>query len=284
MKKTCLLALLCLPFVQLKAQDGVVFKVKYLPNHDYQIGIKVGVKINATVSGSQQVTDFLSAQGITQPVNVVVNVGMSGDSKTGSKASDGSFPLNMNYKIGSFDLTVNGKPAPIPTPVEGKSFSLVGRVISDTQIHLDSAMGKKLDDSTQKKTQQMMTMLQKQIKFPEKALKPGDSFTENIPMGNIPMKGGSDVKAEGGVTYKLISISDGKAYFDMTPHFSMSFVIKTLSVNLTGEGAGKMVYSIKDNFPVSKEGTFSMKVKVTSDKVNVDATAEVTTSYTAAVN
>jgi len=284
MKKTYLLALLCLPFVQLKAQDGVVFKVKYLPNHDYQVGVKVGIKLNATVTGSQQVTDFLSAQGITQPVNVEVNVGMNGDSKTGSTGADGSFPLNMNYKITDFGLNVNGKPAPLPTTVAGKSFSLVGRITSDTQIHLDSAMGKKLDDSTEKKMQQMMTMLQKQIKFPEKALKPGDTFTENTPIGNIPVKGGSDVKAEAGVTYKLVSISDGKAYFDMIPHFSMSFTIKTLSVSITGEGSGKMVYSIKDNFPLSKDATFNMKIKVTSDKINVDATAVITSSYTATVN
>jgi hypothetical protein len=145
-------------------------------------------------------------------------------------------------------------------------------------------MGKKLDDSTEKKMQQMMTMLQKQIKFPEKALKPGDTFTENAPIGAIPIKGGSDVKAEAGVTYKLVSISDGKAYFDMIPHFSMSFGMKTLSVNITGEGSGKMVYSIKDNFPLSKDATINMKIKVTSDKLNVDATAVITSNYTATIN
>jgi hypothetical protein len=284
MKKIYLLALLCLPFIQLKAQDGVVFKIKYLPNHDYHVGVKVGVTINATVSGSQQVTDFLSAQGITQPVNVAVNIGMNGDSKTGSAGSDQSFPLKMNYTISDFGASINGKPAPIPTTIAGKSFSLAGRITSDTQIHLDSAMGKKLDDSTEKKMQQMMTMLQKQIKFPERPLKPGDTFTESAPIGNIPIKGGSDVKAEAGVTYKLVSISDGKAYFDMIPHFSMAFGIKTLSVNISGEGSGKMVYSIKDNFPLSKDATFNMKIKVTSDKVNVDATAVITSSYTATVN
>ena len=99
MKKIYLLALLCLPFVQLKAQDGVVFKVKYLPNHNYQIGVKVGVKITANVTGDQKVTDFLNAQSITQPINVAVDMAMDGNSKTGPQGADQSFPLNMLYKI-----------------------------------------------------------------------------------------------------------------------------------------------------------------------------------------
>jgi hypothetical protein len=70
----------------------------------------------------------------------------------------------------------------------------------------------------------------------------------------------------------------------MTPHFTMSMVIKGLSINMTGEGSGKMVYSIKDNFPVSKDASFNMKIKVTSDKLNVDATAAVTSNYVATVN
>ena len=284
MKRICLLALMCLLFVQLKAQDGVVFKVKYLPNHNYQVGVKVGVKIIANVTGDQKVADFLSAQNITQPVNVAVDIAFDGNSKTGPQGADQSFPLDMLYKISDFSASINGKPAPIPVAVTGKSFNLSAHITSDTQIHIDSAMGKKLDDSTEKKMQQMMTMIQKQIKFPEKALKPGDTFTESMPIGNIPIKGGSDVKADAGVTYKLISISDGKAYFDMIPHFSMSFGMKTLSVNITGDGSGKMVYSIKDNFPLSKDATFNMKIKVTSDKVNVDATAVITSDYTATIN
>ena len=257
MKKICVLALLCLPFVQLKAQDGVAFKVKYLPNHNYQVGVKVGLKITANVTGDQKVADFLSAQNITQPINVAVDVAMDGNSKTGLQGADQSFPLDMVYKISDFSASINGKPAPIPVAVAGKSFNMTAHITPDAQIHIDSAMGKKLDDSTEKKMQQMMAMVQKQVKFPERALKPGDTFTENSPLGNLPIKGGSDVKAQATVTYKLTSISDGKAYFDVIPNFSLSFRYENLSVNVTGDGSGKMVYSIKDNFPLSKDAARS---------------------------
>jgi len=115
-------------------------------------------------------------------------------------------------------------------------------------------------------------------------MKPGDSFTQTMPF-NMPMKGASgDIKVNASVTYKLTRISDGKAYFDMTPSFSMNFAIQKISVDMSGSGTGKMVYSIKDNFPVSKDGSFNLKLKVTSEKVNVDGTAVITSGSTTVVN
>ena len=84
----------------------------------------------------------------------------------------------------------------------------------------------------------MMSLLQKQIKFPDKPLKPGDSFTQAMPM-NIPISKDNNLKMDGGVIYKLVSISDGKAYFDIVPNLSMMFTIKNTVVNLTGTGTGK---------------------------------------------
>ena len=57
MKKIYLYALLCLSFTQLKAQDGVVFKIKYLPNHNYQSAINLGVKLNLTITGDPQIIE-----------------------------------------------------------------------------------------------------------------------------------------------------------------------------------------------------------------------------------
>jgi hypothetical protein len=148
---------------------------------------------------------------------------------------------------------------------------------------MDSAEGKKIADSTEKKMQQMMDLFQKQVQFPDKALKPGDTFTQGSPM-DIPITQGQSIHIDANMTFKLVSISNGKAYFDLVPNFSMNFQIKTIAINISGTGTGKMVYDIKNNFPLSKEGTLNMKIKETSDKLNVDATAVVTTKYTSTIN
>jgi len=283
MKRILIVALLCLPAL-LKAQQGVVFKIKYMPNHTYKMAVLFNMKMNVTVTGDSTILQKLKAEGISQPVNAILGLGADGTIKTGVMGANNTFPLTMDFKIDSLTASANGKQAPIPPMVTEKKMHIVAHVGQDNVMTVDSANGKKVSDSTQKSMQQMMQMLQRQIKFPEKPMKPGDSFTQTMPF-NMPMKGGTgDIKVEASVTYKLNSISNGKAYFDMTPSFNMNFDIKKVSVNMSGTGTGKMVYSIKDNFPVSKDGSFNLKLKVTSEKVNVDGTAVITSTTTTVVN
>jgi hypothetical protein len=283
MKKLLIYALLCLAYSQIKAQNGIVFKIKYLPGHNYQMAVNMDMKIDANLSGDTALINKLSSQGITQPVNAHIALGINGNMKTGALGSDKTFPLNMDYKISNITVNANGKELPIPPKVTEKDIKIMGHVNQDGQLKIDSAEGKKMSDSTEKKMQQMMDLVQKQIKFPDRPLKPGDSFTQGSPM-NIPMGSDNNIKMEGGITYKLVSISAGKAYFDMIPNFSMDFKVKTVSINVTGTGTGKMVYSIKDNFQLSKEGAFNMKIKVTSNKLNVDGSAVITSNYSCAIN
>ena len=53
---------------------------------------------------------------------------------------------------------------------------------------------------------------------------------------------------------------------------------------MSGTGTGKMVYSMKDSFPLSKTANINMKIKVTTPKVNVDGTAVVVSKYDCTIN
>jgi hypothetical protein len=284
MKKFFLTAFICLGFTQLWAQRGVVFKIKYLPNRAYQSNISVDMKANATVTGDQQIIDKLKEQGITQPVNANLSMALAGIMKTGALGANQSMPVNMDYKINNISVSANGNQVPIPPKATEKDIKMAGHISQDWKITLDSADGKAVADTAKQKMQQMMNILQKQIQFPDKPLKPGDTFTQGTPM-NIPIgKDSSSLKINAGVTYKLLRIADGKAYFDLIPNFSLNVQVKNFSVDLSGTGTGKMVYSIKDSFPLSKEGTINMKIKVISPKINVDGTAVVTSKYDCVIN
>jgi len=283
MKKIFLMALMCLGFTQLWGQQGVVFKIKYLPNHNYQTNVSVDMKANVTATGDPQILDKLKEQGITQPVNANLSIALGGVMKTGALAADKSVPVNMDYKINNISVSANGNQVPIPPKATEKDIKLSGHISQDWKIKIDSADGKAVADSAQKKMEQMMAMVQKNVEFPDKPLKPGDTFTQNVPM-NIPVKEGNNIKIDAGVTYKLVKIADSKAYFDLTPTFNMNLVIGKVSVVMTGSGTGSMVYSIKDSFPTSKEGNINVKLKVTSPKINVDGTAVVTSKYDCVIN
>jgi hypothetical protein len=284
MKRVYLSILLVLSLTQLKAQKGVVFKIKYLPNRNYQSTISADVKFNVAVAGDQQIIDKLKSQGITQPVNADLSIALGGVMKTGALGADKSIPVNMDYKLSDISVTANGKQMPIPPKATEKDIKMVGHISQDWKLEIDSADGKAVADTAKQKMQQMMSMIQKQIQFPDKPLKPGDTFTQGSPM-TIPLdKKGNDVKVNAGITYKLVRVLNGKAYFDMIPNFSLSFQIKDIAVDMSGTGTGKMVYSIKDNFPLSKEGNINMKIKVTSPKINVDGTAALTSKYDVTIN
>jgi hypothetical protein len=283
MKKLCLLTLMCLSLTQLKAQKATTFKIKYLPNRNYQTSVNVDMKINANLTGDQQLMDKLSSLGITSPALANLLLGLTGVTKTGSAGADKTFPLTMDYKINNISVSANGKDLPIPPKATEQDLKMVGHISSDWKLVIDSAEGKKVDDTTEKKMQQMMDLFQKQIQFPDKPLKPGDTFTQGSPM-SIPISQGKNVQIDAAITYKLISISDGKAYFDIVPDFSLNFSMKDVSVNMSGTGTGKMVYSMKDSFPLSKTANINMKIKVTTPKVNVDGTAVVVSKYDCTIN
>ena len=286
MKKVFLIALLTLGFTQLRAQEGVVFKIKYLPGKTYKSDVNLVVKIDADVTGDPGLMDKLKSAGITSPVKIDVEMSASGLTQSGSVKADGSFPLDLSYKINKFIVSANGHQAPIPPTISEKGMKIAAHVDKDGIMEVDSASGRKADDSTKVKMKQMMGFFQRQIKFPDNALKPGDSFTQSSPL-NIPLgkKVGGEIKINYAVTYKLISIADGKAYFDVIPNFSMDFGIgNTITANITGSGTGKLIYSIKDSFPLSNTGDFIMTFKVTSPQTKVDAKGSITSNSTAAIN
>jgi hypothetical protein len=275
------IALLVLSFSQLRAQEGIIFKIKYLPGHTYQTTTNLKMKVLVNLNGNKEVLDKLKSQGIKQPVNADVLIGFKGNINSGALSADNSFPVNIEYKIDTISVNANGRDLPIPQK-ENKDVKLYGHVTPDGQLKIDSANGKRANDSTEKKMQQMMNLIQKEIQFPNHPLKPGDTFTQGMPI-NIPVKG-NDINVDAKVIYKLVSVSDGKAYFDMVQNLNVNFQMKKGTVNVTGNGTGKMVYSIKDNFPISTNGNFNMQIKANMDKLNVDGTATISTDHTAVIN
>jgi hypothetical protein len=162
---------------------------------------------------------------------------------------------------------------------------MVARVSSDGILSIDSVGGKKADDSTRNRMKQMMSLFQKQVQFPNKALKPGDTFTQTVPF-ELPVgkKGEGNARVNYSTTYKVTNISGGKAYFDVTPTFSLDLSGQKARASISGTGTGKMVYSIKDSFPISHDGDFNMTIKVDADKVKVDGTAVITGTTSTTIN
>jgi hypothetical protein len=272
MKKIFYLLVLLTAF-EAKAQEGTVFKMKFTPGRKYSstLSMKMDLKVNMT--GNDQMIEKLKSQGITLPVALTVGVNVNGDTKAGALSADNSFPLTMNYSISDLTVNIGGNSI---DPLKGKSIDM--RIYAhdgaDGKMKEDSAFVNDKKDTSQSKMSSMLNGMQNQIKFPDHPLKVGDTFTQDAPL-NMPGSGANASKTLVKSTYKLTGIADGKAYFDVTQTMDIEANVKTVNVSMTGQGGGKMVYSIADNFPVSFTDKLTMKLNVKFGTTLIDGSADI---------
>jgi len=276
MKKLLYIALLFLTFT-VRAQKGIVLKMKYTSNHTYAGVINLGVKGKVNLSGNDTVVSKLKAQGLTLPISIDMLMKMDGNTKTGEPSAAGTFPLTMLYKIDSLSMDINGNKVPIPTDKLGGGSAIYGHVGADGKLKADSISGSKMTDTSEAHITQMMNTIQKNINFPDHPMKPGDSFTQDMPL-NIPIAGNS-VAANSKATYKLLSIADGNANFDVSQSMDMTVTVKGVAVHLTGSGTGKMIYNIKYSFPTEFTTLLNMAVTGSIKTLQINATATMDMDY-----
>jgi len=277
MKKLFIYTLLILTASQLKAQESVTFKMIYLPNHTYNATIDMNVGGKVTISGDEKITEKLTEQGITQPINLNLLLNMKGLTKTGAADASGNFPLTLSFNIGKIDLSVSGKQIPIP-PQANVATTIYGHVGKDGKLKADSLKGSKMADTSEQKITQMMNSVQNKIKFPDHPLKVGDTFEQDIPI-NLPMAQNSQSSTK--AVYKLVSISGGNAYFDITQTAAIQLNIKQVVLNITGSGTGKLVYNLKNSFPTDYNANLTLKLdgKFATVAINGDLTIAMEYKY-----
>jgi hypothetical protein len=283
MKKIIYLLLLLTAF-EARAQNGVVFKMKYMPGRKYTSALALGANVKITMTGNDSLINKLKSQGITMPVILNLGLNLTGDASTGKMSADNGFPLTFNYNVQDVKVNLNGNDI---DPLKGKTLAIKIYAHSkpDGTIKADSSFFNDKKDTSKASASSVLNSLQNQIKFPATALKVGDTFTQDGPL-NLPMgdMGASTKKTLINTVYKLVSIADGKAYFDITQTADLEITVKGANVMLTGAGAGKLVYSMKDNFPLSLNSTIAIKLNVTIAGMVIDGNADVTVSNTRTIN
>jgi hypothetical protein len=284
MKKYLFVSCLLLSIGFAKAQEAVSFKIKFLPNHTYQIASNSSIAINTDLSANKDLVDKLASQGIKQPIAASVQYSSSATGTTGALAADNSFPISLLTNSGAtpgLNVTVNGKQIPIPMPKKA-AVQFYGHVSADGKLNVDSLSGKKLDDSSSAPIKKMMNNMMGAINFPEHPLKIGETFTFDAPF-NMPIAGkGMAMNIK--VTYKLVSISGNNAYFDLVHNLDMQLDMKGMNASITGTGTGKMVYDIKNSYPSTLNSDMKMFITLKSDKFNAVATANVISNATYTIN
>jgi hypothetical protein len=269
MKKFLSVALIIAAASFCKAQS-ITFKIGYQPDHNYQLTGNMKMSITSDLSSVPKLSDMLTKQGITEPVNAVLDMQLVSSVITGHADAGQPFSYLMSFSMPSMGVTVNGKQMPIPVP-KNTATKIFGHITSG-QLSVDSLNGQKVPDSVAQKTMGMMNSMLKMVKFPEHPLKVGESFTQQVPL-NIPMLNG--VSNNIATTYTLVSVQGNTANFDVKMDMNMSMDIKgKVKITMTGSGSGTMAYDIKQSFPISYTTNANMQINVKAENINVSGTMQ----------
>jgi hypothetical protein len=264
MKKMFLFAVVLSLTTAVNAQQSIRFRYGYLPGHTYKVSAKNDMDMEMDMSGDSATTAQLQASGMKTPMLMKINMDMAYIMKTEAAAADKSFPFSLNYTAFDVKATLNGTQTPIPNN------GFVGQVITgqcdaEGKMKFEKITGGTASDLTTNGIKEMVNKMMAQIKFPDKPMTIGETFTQEVPM-NIPAAG---VNLEFGVkmVYKLVDIKGNLAYFDTASSIDMNMNTEKDGVTIKGKGngggPGKMVYNISQSFPQMVDTDMTMNFDMT---------------------
>jgi hypothetical protein len=268
MKKILLFILVSFPALHY-AQSGQVldFKIGYAPKMAYQQIVEQSSETELHYMASPEILEKLKNNGVENPTLAKTVTIMESVFKTGNAAKDGFFPVTIEF--------LKSTNSENKTIIPDGTF-IYGKASASTMPQLDSIVSKDMDAAFKSTLLQTMQSMFSQIALPAKKLKIGESFVQESPL-SIPVAGVSfDMKIS--TTYKLISMTNQTANFDIIQKYTMNVIIKEgqqYNITAEGGGTGKLVYDIPNHFSTSfkldiglnfdlKQEMFSLKVKSNS--------------------
>jgi len=228
MKKTIGILLLLTQFSCSKPNkpEGLILKVQYQPEKTYNISTIRGTETVITYSGQDIAMRKLKSMRIKNPTISKVKTKTDTELATGKRTADKSFPVRLTYKK---TMSLDGKNE-IP---EG---SVVQGEINDDQLPtFSNVTSATLDFDQKSKLLQTVQTTFEQFKFPEQRLKIGDQFSTVRPT-EMAMEG-SKIDIVVTTTYKLLSIKNDIAEFELGQSYQMT--PKIMDNSFTGNGSGK---------------------------------------------
>lgn len=213
--------------------EGLILKVQFQPERTYSTTTIRGTETVITYSGQDIAMRKLKSMRIKNPTISKVRTKTEAELVTGKSSADSSFRVSLTYqKIMSLD----GKnEIPEGTVVQGeiknKTFPTFNKVVSNT-LSIDQRI----------RLLQTVQSTFDQFKFPEQRLNIGDQFSTDRPV-SMPMEG-STIEIIVTTSYKLLSIKNDIAQFELSQSYKMTPTVMDNSFTGSGNGKGQLSYDI----------------------------------------
>jgi|GEM_PF-5002360 len=275
------------PFLVLssKAQPGIVYKAKYLPDHKYSSEYNTRTNLEMHVSSSKDDAAKILAMlppGLKLPLLLNLENDELYKIETKSVNKDKEIPFTIYFSKASFITSMDNNSGESNNPLNDQK--IFARIKDNGKIKLDSIAGKKSSIILESMVSDVIKSIQNDLQFPEQSLKPGDLFTQKAPL-IISIPGFTIPSMDMKITYKLVSVKDDQAFFDLSETTVFNYYTKQIDVNMTGQGEGKMIFDLKNGFITSTNSllTCNFTVKSKDGKREVKGNAKLTSNHTTSI-
>ncbi|RVU01303.1 hypothetical protein EOD41_04885 [Mucilaginibacter limnophilus] len=207
MRKTLLLLLSTVCTLNVYAQKSVLFKMQYKPQHTYTSTINVNMNMEMNVKADSATLAKINGSGQQFPMMMQIKSDIGTTMKIG-KGAENSLPLTISYDKLISNVTLNGKTKAAPAnPMLNQM--IIGKVLNG-KMQADSIPGQSLSGEQKQAITSMVNNMMNHIKFPEKPLTIGESFTQEVPM-NMPIAGiNMEMKIK--ILYKLMAVKNDSLF------------------------------------------------------------------------
>jgi hypothetical protein len=242
-----------------QTKNELVFKIQYNPETKYDQTLDQTSHLEMKYAGEPEFIQTLQEKGVQNPTIIENHSVIESVMKTGKLTNKTYFPLTIEFlKTTNSDNKIN---IPDGTIIYGKG------TINNLPT-LDSITSKGLSDELKQTIMQTMQSFFTQLNIPERKVKVGDVFDLDtplsIPLANIQM----DMTIT--TTYKLLSIKNNVADFDVSQVYTMKTNTTKFPMNATGTGKGKLLYDVVNKFNLKYQIDMEMTANMKIEKIELD--------------
>lgn len=260
----------------INAQDSMEFKMQVFPNQTYEIETFTKTKSYMDFEGSEDYLQGFKEQGIELPIVLEYSMFMQSEAKTGNKENN-RIPFVNSVKEVRQIQKINGEENIFPNDLEG---SIIYGFYDDSgSSKIDSIWNDKLDAETKEMLKNTTEGMAQKIKYPDKHLKIGDTFEQNIPM-EVPFADFGTISFIINIEYLLKEIKDDIAFFDTKANFIMTSQITGLELDAEGSGKGFAEYDVKNKFTKNNFLEYSLEMSAQIEAIKIIAKADAESKYT----
>ncbi len=230
--------------------DRLLFSVKIKPEQKYTIVTKNAYETEVRYEGKEKAMNKLRSMGVKNP-NILSRESQSEMVLTTEKLLDNYIPVKLEI---AKSTGTNGQSE------ISQGINVNGESRNGNMPEFSSIASGKSPMIDEKVFLQSLQSNFSRLTLPEKRMNIGEQFTVESTL-TIPMEK-SHVEIAVSTIYKLESVANGLANFDISQDYQMSQLRMDNSFAGVGEGSGKLIYSVADNMVTS----FEMKSRLEINK------------------